>query len=110
MNKVDTITGIMSRTLDKYRNSIPRKAFVDAMELVIASVIEQPDVREGKPVPGIQLVKSPYTTVGELAELLCDSCPPFRTAGTPDCIGVSCRDCWAAWLSTGIPVRNDRKE
>ena len=39
MNKIATITRITSRVLDKYRNSIPRKAFIDAMEQVAAEAI-----------------------------------------------------------------------
>lgn len=31
MSKIATITRITSRVLDKYRNSIPRKAFIDAI-------------------------------------------------------------------------------
>ena len=32
MSKVDNVTHIMSQVLDRYRNSIPRKAFIDAMD------------------------------------------------------------------------------
>lgn len=39
MSKIATITRITSRVLDKYRNSIPRKAFIDAMEQVAAEAI-----------------------------------------------------------------------
>ena len=110
MSKVDNVTHIMSQVLDRYRNSIPRKAFIDAMEKVIAEVIESPAVPDGEPVPGLQIVKSPYATAGDLAELLSGSCPPFRGSGEVDCRNVSCRDCWAAWLTTGRPANSERKE
>ena len=40
MNKIDTITRITAKVLDKYRNSIPRKAFIDAMDRVKEEAIE----------------------------------------------------------------------
>lgn len=41
MSKIDNITGITSRVLDRYRNSIPRKAFTQAIEDVVAEAIDQ---------------------------------------------------------------------
>ena len=110
MSKVDNITAITSRVLGKYRDSIPRKAFVRAMESVIEEVVESPVTADGEPVPGLQIVKNPYATAGELADLLSGSCPPFRVSGEVDCRDVSCRDCWAAWLTTGRPAKTERKE
>ena len=37
MSKVDNVTHIMSQVLDRYRNSIPRKAFIDAMDAAISN-------------------------------------------------------------------------
>lgn len=40
MNKSDTIIQITSDVLDRYRSSIPRKAFTRAMEQVIELVLD----------------------------------------------------------------------
>ncbi len=110
MNKIDTITQIEAKVLDKYRNSIPRKAFIEAIELIKDSAIESAKVPEGEPVPGLQIIKSPYATAGELSELLSGSCPPFAEGcGDVSCRDTSCRDCWLAWLTTGRP-KNEGKE
>ena len=39
MNKSNTILQITSEVLDRYRNSISRKAFIQAMERVIELVL-----------------------------------------------------------------------
>lgn len=67
MSKISTITRITSTVLDKYRNSIPRKAFIDAMERVAAEAITSGETQLGTPVPGIELLKRPDATAGELA-------------------------------------------
>ena len=110
MSKVDNINHITAKVLERYRNSIPRKAFIDAMNEVIEEVVESPLVETGEPVPGLQIIKSPYATAGELADLLSGACPPFRTSGEVDCRNVHCRDCWASWLTTGKPPKFDGKE
>ena len=104
MSKVNTITHITAKVLEKYRNSIPRKAFIEAMELVKEEVIEAATVPDCDPVPGLQIIKSPYATAGELADLLSGSCPPFssRCEGV-SCDRTTCRDCWLSWLTTGKP-------
>lgn len=111
MNKVDRIMSITARVLREHKGSIPREAFVETMAEATAVAIE-PSFRpsEGDPVPGLQIIKSPYATAGDLAELLSGSCPPFRGSGEVDCRNVSCRDCWAAWLTTGKPAKPERKE
>lgn len=110
MNKIETITQIETRVLDKYRNSIPRKAFIEAIELIKDSAIESARIPDGGPVPGLQIIKSPYATAGELADLLSGSCPPFTAeCCSVSCSNVTCRDCWASWPTTGRP-HNERKE
>ncbi len=111
MNKVDTITGITSRVLEKYRNSIPRKAFIDAMDLVKETVIESAKIPTGDPVPGITIIKNPDTAAEQLADLLSGCCPPFAEgAGPVPCDETTCRDCWLAWLTTGKPGNNGKEE
>ena len=85
MNKIDTITRITAKVLDKYRNSIPRKAFIDAMDRVKEEAIEASTVNVGQPVPGIELIKRPDITAGELADMLHGSCPPFSTSCSVCC-------------------------
>lgn len=51
---------------------------------------------------GIELVKAPGTTAGELADILSKSCPP---SGRVECDRHSCRECWLAWLVTGEPPK-----
>ena len=46
MNKSNTILQITSEVLDRYRNSISRKAFIQAMERVIELVL-----CPGEPLP-----------------------------------------------------------
>ena len=58
MNKIDTITQIETKILDKYRNSIPRKAFIEAIELIKDCAIESSKIPDGEPVPGLQIIKS----------------------------------------------------
>ena len=111
MSKIDTIDHITSKNLEKYRNSIPRKAFVAAMDLVKDATVEAAQVPDGEPVPGIQIIKSPYATAGELADLLSGACPPFTSGCWPvPCSGTPCRECWLAWLATGRPPEQRKEE
>lgn len=110
MNKIDTITHITAKILDKYRDSIPRKAFIDAMDRVKEEAIEASTVNVGKPVPGIELIKRPDITAGELADMLHGACPPFSTSCSVCCDHISCRECWLAWITTGIPKNTVREE
>lgn len=104
MNKIDTITQIETKVLDKYRNSIPRKAFIEAIELIKDCAIES------SKIPGLQIIKSLYATAGELADLLSGACPPFAAGcSSVSCDNTTCRDCWASWLTTGRP-KNEGKE
>ena len=94
MSKIATITRITSRVLDKYRNSIPRKAFIDA--------ITSGEKQLGAPAPGIEILKRPDATAGELADLISGACPPFPNGFSEvHCDEQSCRACWLSWLTTG---------
>jgi len=53
---------------------------------------------------GIEILKDPYTTAGEIADILANGHPPFCT-GEVQCCKVSCRECWLAWLTTGEPPK-----
>lgn len=102
MSKIDVITQIMNTELDRYRNSIPRKAFTRAMERVVEEVVTQSETAPNNPAPGIQIIKQPEITAGELADLLSGSCPPFCGENSlVHCDNLSCRACWLAWLTTG---------
>lgn len=106
MSKTNEVMRIMSDTLDRYRNSIPRKAFIRAMERVIEEVVAPSETAPSNPAPGIQIIKQPAITAGELADLLAGSCPPFCCEdSTVHCDVTSCRDCWLAWLETGRPPK-----
>ena len=86
MNKSNTILQITSEVLDRYRNSISRKAFIQAMERVI------------------ELVEC-------LAQLLSGACPPFQQAKADfDCREFDCQTCWQSWLESGKPpVKEDNQ-
>lgn len=44
---------------------------------------------------GMELLKRPDITAGEIADIISGQCPPV----TPEnCDDASCRDCWLAWL------------
>lgn len=56
--------------------------------------------------PGLEIIKRLDISAGELADMLCGSCPPYTCDDTSvDCDATSCRDCWLAWLATGWPPR-----
>lgn len=102
MNKINTITRITSETLDKYRNSIPRKAFTRAMERIAEEVITIGERQTAGPIPGIEILKRPDITAGEMADLISGCCPPYADGvALVHCDVVSCRACWLAWLTTG---------
>ena len=50
---------------------------------------------------GLELLKAPDATAGEIADIISAPCPPTIPAR---CDGVSCRACWLAWL-TGEPLK-----
>ena len=85
MNKSNTILQITSEVLDRYRNSISRKAFIQAMERVI------------------ELVLGP---VEHLPQAACPggACPSFQQAKADfDCREFDCQTCWQSWLESGKP-------
>lgn len=51
---------------------------------------------------GLELIKAPETTAGEIADLISAQCPPIVPS---DCDRLSCRECWLAWLTTGAPPK-----
>ena len=52
------------------------------------------------PQTGLEILKAPGTTAGEIATLLETGHPPFEE-GEVQCDLVDCKDCWLAWLTTG---------
>lgn len=50
---------------------------------------------------GLEFIKAPGTTAGEIADIISQPCPPIVPA---ECDRLSCRECWLAWLTTGEPV------
>lgn len=51
---------------------------------------------------GLEILKAPGTTAGEIVDIIAEHCPPI----TPEhCDKLSCRECWLAWLVTGEPPK-----
>lgn len=47
---------------------------------------------------GLELIKAPGATSGEIADIISQQCPP----NSPTlCDGVACKECWLSWLVTG---------
>ena len=54
---------------------------------------------------GLELLKAPGTTVGEIADIISKPCPPEVPT---TCDDISCRDCWLAWLTgSGLPEKTE---
>lgn len=51
---------------------------------------------------GLEIIKAPSSTAGEIADIISKPCPPITPA---ECDRVSCRECWLAWLTTGGPPK-----
>ena len=51
---------------------------------------------------GLELLKAPGTTAGEIADIISEHCPPVVPT---NCDPLSCRECWLAWLTTGEPPK-----
>lgn len=51
---------------------------------------------------GLELLKAPGTTAGEIADIISEHCPPVVPA---ECDRLSCRECWLSWLATGEPPK-----
>lgn len=103
MNKVSIVTRITSDVLDRYRNSIPRKAFVQAMERVVELAFGTSEPLPPEPSPGLVLLRSSELTPEQLAQQICGACPPFPLKGHHPCYDQDCRVCWQSWLTTGLP-------
>ena len=73
MNKSNTILQITSEVLDRYRNSISRKAFIHEMdrviELVLCPGVHLPLAASG----GLQLIGDPEMDNARLAQLLSEA-------------------------------------
>ena len=102
MNKSNTILQITSEVLDRYRNSISRKAFIQAMELVIELVLGPGEHLPQAACPGLQLIRDPEMDT---------ECPPFQQAKADfDCREFDCQTCWQSWLESGKPpVKEDNQ-
>ena len=67
MNKANTILQITSEVLDRYRNSITRKAFTQAMERVIELVLGPGEQSPQTACPGLQILRNPEMDTEHLA-------------------------------------------
>lgn len=52
---------------------------------------------------GLEIIKAPDTTAGEIAAIIGKGHPPFEDGGQVACDLVTCEQCWLAWLTTGKP-------
>ena len=51
---------------------------------------------------GLEFIKAPGTTAGEIADIISEHCPPVCPA---ECDRLACRECWFSWLTTGEPPK-----
>ena len=110
MNKSDTIIQITSDVLDRYRSSIPRKAFTRAMEQVIELVLDSATAQTRPASPGLALIRSSDMDVENLAQMLCGACPPFPAEfWDGSCHECACEECWQSWLTAGRPLWSGRR-
>lgn len=108
MNKINTILQITSEILDRYRNSIPRKAFIRAMERVMDCTLGPGEQMLQVAYPGMQLNRDAEVSDELIAQLLSGACPPFSRQSTDfDCKEYDCHVCWRAWLTTGMPPQKE---
>ena len=106
MSKITEITRITSEVLDKYRNSIPRKAFVQAMERVAEAVVTPGEIPNTGSSSGLEILRNSCASSAHIASMISGACPPFGE-GCEDvkCDAQSCQSCWLAWLETGRPLQ-----
>ena len=108
MNKYRTLLQITSQVLDRYRNSITRKAFSHSMERVIEQVLGPGEQLPQASCPGLQLLRDPEMDTEHLAQLLSGACPPFpQEQADFDCQEFDCRMCWQSWLMSGKPPKKE---
>lgn len=109
MNKSNTVLQITSEVLDRYRNSIPRKAFVRAMEQVIELVLGPGERLPQAVNPGLQLIRASGLDVEQISQLISGACPPFSLDhGDYSCQEHECQECWKSWLLTGMPPKKEK--
>lgn len=51
---------------------------------------------------GLEIIKAPGTTAGEIADIIFRPCPPEIPG---ECDRLSCRECWLSWLTNGEPSK-----
>lgn len=104
MNKSNSILQVTSEVLGRYRNAIPRKAFIQAMERVIELTLGPGGRLQQAVCPGLRLLQAPELDEEHAAQLLCGSCPPFPQEDADfACQEFDCQACWTSWLKTGRP-------
>ena len=100
MNKSNEIIQITSSVLERYRSSIPRKAFAEAMERVIELVLGPGECPAKSDCPGLVMLRAPNMDAEHIAQLICGACPPFPLElGDFSCCEQDCQSCWKAWLA-----------
>ena len=97
MNKSNEIIQITSSVLERYRSSIPRKAFAEAMERVIELVLGPGECPAKSDCPGLVMLRAPNMDAEHIAQLICGACPPFPLElGDFSCCEQDCQSCWKA--------------
>lgn len=99
MNKYNMILRITSEILDRYRNSIPRKAFIQSMEQVNELVLGPAERLPQAVNPGLQLIRASELEADQISQLISGACPPFSLDHSDFvCQEHDCQECWKAWL------------
>ena len=75
MNKYNMILRITSEILDRYRNSIPRKAFIQSMEQVNELVLGPAERLPQAVNPGLQLIRASELEADQISQLISGACP-----------------------------------
>ena len=70
MNKSNEIIQITSSVLERYRSSIPRKAFAEAMERVIELVLGPGECPAKSDCPGLVMLRAPNMDAEHIAQLI----------------------------------------
>lgn len=108
MNKSNMILQITSEVLDRYRNSIPRKAFIEAMEHVNELVLGPGEKLPQAVNPGLQLIRASELDAEQISQLISGACPPFSLDHCNfACQEHDCQECWKSWLMTGMPPQRE---
>lgn len=108
MNKHNMILRITSEVLDRYRNSIPRKAFIQSMEQVNELVLGPAERLPQAVNPGLQLIRASELEVDQISQLISGACPPFSLNNSDfACQEHDCQECWKSWLMTGMPPKGE---